>query len=189
MRGLVAHLWPDRKAQPHKRAAPLSGSGLLRLKQASHGLVTLARLLLAMLISECAAKRRQLKPAIDALADASRCGDSEVCARVHAMEPTLPIAPTFMEEHATPCIAGEAGGTPTCLPYVHVISGWHMFDDAALGFLKDVPQLESRGGGCFYDWGYDGGGLRWVKGWGGPPKSGSKALLMAHCNKLVSSAR
>ena len=149
----------------------------------------LARLLLAMLISECAAKRRQLKPAIDALADASRCGDSEVCARVHAMEPTLPIAPTFMEEHATPCIAGEAGGTPTCLPYVHVISGWHMFDDAALGFLKDVPQLESRGGGCFDDWGDDGGGLRWVKGWGGPPKSGSKALLMAHCNKLVSSAR
>ena len=106
-----------------------------------------------------------------------------VCARVHAMEPSLPIRPTFSSKAVNPCIE-LPGGTLRCLPYVHVISGWHMFSEEALGWLKKVKQLETRGGGgCFDDWSGDDGGGRWVTSFGGMPSS--DAAIMTHCNKLL----
>ncbi|KAL1510475.1 hypothetical protein AB1Y20_006780 [Prymnesium parvum] len=123
--------------------------------------------------------------ALASLASGDRCGEAtDLCARVHALEPTLPIAPAFLPAYRTPCLT--IGGTPVCLPAVHVISGWHMLDEAALGFLKQVPQLERRSGSCFDDWPNDGGAARWVSSWGGPLAGGKDALLMTHCNKLLS---
>ena len=119
------------------------------------------------------------------------------CKLVKGMEPTLPMSPTFMAGQLNPCLASTAGtmGLPLslpasngahCLPYVHIVSGWHMFSDEALGWLKKVKALEQRGGmGCFDDWGDDdAGGKRWMESWGKQPADGS-AVILAHCNKLL----
>jgi hypothetical protein len=103
----------------------------------------------------------------------------------HAMEPTLPIAPPLLpsSQSLNPCI--ETGNGTRCLPYVHVISGWHMFSEEAFGWFRHVKQFETRGGPtCFADWKTDAGGSEWVHSWGGPPSSG--AVLLAHCDKLLS---
>ena len=108
-----------------------------------------------------------------------------VCAKVHAMEPTLPISPRFVDakDQLNPCVETSAG--MRCLPYVHVISGWHMFSEESLGWLKHVKQLETKGGsGCFADWNDDAGGAKWSSSFGGPPSSG--AVYLTHCNKLLS---
>jgi len=99
------------------------------------------------------------------------------------MEPGLPIRPQFSKDFVNPCV--EMAGKTVCLPYVHVISGWHMFSSESLGWLKNVKQLEMRGGGgCFDDWDGDQGGNKWAQSWGGPPASG--AVITAHCDKLLS---
>jgi hypothetical protein len=109
-------------------------------------------------------------------------GDA-TCARVLAMEPGLPIRPQFSKDFVNPCV--EMAGKTVCLPYVHIISGWHMFSSESLGWLKNVKQLEMRGGGgCFDDWDGDQGGNKWAQSWGGPPASG--AVITAHCDKLLS---
>ena len=118
-----------------------------------------------------------------ALTSPSRCAD-DVCRRVHAMEPALPITPPFLTQYQNPCFVPDGTSKTVCLPAVHIISGWHMLDESALGFLKAHPLLESRGGGCFDDWGDDTGGGRWAIGWGGPPK-GEARLILTHCNKLL----
>ena len=113
---------------------------------------------------------------------ACAAGDA-VCERVRAMEPSLPIHPTFMADSLNPCVETSSG--PRCLPYVHVISGWHMFSEEALGWLKQVKTLEARGGsGCFADWQSDAGGGQWAQSWGKPPIGGG--VILAHCNKLLS---
>ena len=116
----------------------------------------------------------------------SRC-TTAVCRRVAAMEPTLPIAPPLVEDLLNPCIvppAGSPAGSPECLPYVHVVSGWHMFADESLGWLKRIKQIDVRNGdGCFDDWS-ENGATRWVKSFGGPPDTGK--VIMTHCNRLLS---
>ena len=114
----------------------------------------------------------------------SRCQSDATCLRVHDMEPSLPIAPSFMPAYKNPCF--ESGSNPpVCLPFVHIISGWHMFSDEALGFLKVVKQVEMRGGdGCFDDWEGDGGSSKWVASFGGVPSA--DRVIMTHCNKLLS---
>lgn len=133
--------------------------------------------------SSTASAAHQMLPS--GLNNASRCPD-EACRRVSFMEPALPIAPPFMQSFANPCIASSAAQTPPiCLPYVHVVSGWHMFSEEALGWVKQLKQLESRSGreGCFDDWGDDAGAASWVAGWGGPPAT--DRVIMTHCNKLL----
>lgn len=100
-----------------------------------------------------------------------------------------------------------------CRPYIHVISGWHMLSDEALGFLKLLKQIEVRGGGCeqckclrlpsahrlhsrrmsaptdfahagFDDWDGDEGSYRWVSSFGGVPREAG-GMLLTHCNKLL----
>ena len=96
----------------------------------------------------------------------------------------MPISPPFSSGSLNPCVATSTGALK-CLPYVHVISGWHMFDSESLGWLKHVKALETRGGGgCFADWANDAGGGSWAASFGGPPSSDS--VIMAHCNKLLS---
>ena len=112
------------------------------------------------------------------LADVSRCPDA-VCRLVHALEPTLPILPDFAPGAASPCLKG----TSTCLPYVHVVSGWHMFSEEALGFLRKASQLDVRSGACFDDWQGDEGGGRWPYSFGPPPAPGR--AIVTHCNKLL----
>ena len=111
-----------------------------------------------------------------------------VCRRVQAFEPSLPLHPSFSPDILNPCIASSATRQMVCLPYVHVIAGWHMFSDEALSWLRHIKQIEVRNGaGCFDDWahGDDGGGSKWVTSWGGPPNGGASSVLMAHCNKLL----
>ena len=97
------------------------------------------------------------------------------------MEPSMPIYPKFSSAFLNPCV--ETTQKTICLPYVHIISGWHMFSEESLGWLKHVKQLEVRGGGgCFDDWTGD-SGRGWTQSWGGPPQSG--AVIMTHCNKLL----
>lgn len=124
--------------------------------------------------------------ALDGFNSSVRCTD-DVCRRVAAMEPYLPIAPPFMPDSANPCIAPRGGvGPPVCLPYVHIISGWHMFSDESLGWLKKVKEIDTSrgGGGCFDDWGEkDIGAERWVTSWGSAPPTGG--MITTHCNKLL----
>jgi hypothetical protein len=123
-------------------------------------------------------------------ADNRRCPPlDDLCRRVHDLEPGLPILPPFDPTHQNLCMVK----TPFCLPSVQVISGFHMLDDAALGFLRSLPQLETRSGppgnGCFDDWETDEGAALWAQGWGDAPvhtSSGDKKLILAHCNKLLS---
>ena len=84
-------------------------------------------------------------------------------------------------------------GTGVCIPTVHVIAGFHMLDEAALGFLRNLPQLEHRTGrkgrDCFGEWTDDSGAAAWTQGWGIPPipmANGDPRLIVAHCNKLLS---
>eukprot|EP00965_Chrysotila_dentata_P249618 6208986-Pleurochrysis_carterae.AAC.2 len=114
-----------------------------------------------------------------ATAAAAACA-SEACTRARAMEPLMPVV-SFMDTLKNPCIA--TSGRPQCLPFVHVISGWHMFSDEALGFLKGVKEIDVRNGGCFDDWADDQGAADWVTKWGGPPPN--DGLILAHCNKLL----
>ena len=79
----------------------------------------------------------------------------------------MPIYPKFSSAFLNPCV--ETTQKTICLPYVHIISGWHMFSEESLGWLKHVKQLEVRGGGgCFDDWTGD-SGRGWTQSWGGPP--------------------
>ena len=98
------------------------------------------------------------------------------------MEPTLPIHPTLVPGLLNPCI--EAG-QPKCLPYVHVVSGWHMFSEEALGWLKKLKAVDMRSGlGCFDDWGEgDEGAAKWVSSFGTPPTTDT--VIISHCNKLL----
>ena len=99
------------------------------------------------------------------------------------MEPRLPIAPAFEPSLTNPCIKISTGQL-ICLPFIHLISGWHMFSDEALGFLKRLKEVEVRGGtGCFDDWEPDAGSARWVESFGGAPST--DRLIMTHCNKLL----
>ena len=118
-------------------------------------------------------------------ADAARCHQQdELCRRVHTLEPDLPIRPPFdPEPHRNLCMAG----TGFCLPRVTVISGFHMLDEAALGFLQELPQLEHRigrkGHNCFGDWVDDIGAAYWTQGWGAVPVAmpgGDDRLIVAH---------
>ena len=119
------------------------------------------------------------------LADASRC-ETAVCRRVHVFEPSLPIGPPLVSSHPNPCFEVSPGRT-ACLPLVHVISGWHMFSDEALGWLKRSQRIEHRGGGgCFDDWSDDSGGARWAGSFGTDGGRKDGALWMTHCNKLLS---
>ena len=109
------------------------------------------------------------------------------CPLVAAMEPTLPVHPTLMSNSLNPCIIedGASAQSPKCLPYVHIISGWHMFSDESLGWLKKLKAIETRTGlGCFDDWGEnDDGGRKWVSSFGKPPPTDT--VIMTHCNKLL----
>jgi hypothetical protein len=111
--------------------------------------------------------------------------DAGWCQRVKATEPQLPINPSFVPSWLNPCIDRGAGAAPQCLPFVHVISGWHMFSEEALGWLKKMKQIEPKsGGGCFDDWSGDEGAAKWVSSFGRPPAS--DAVILTHCNKLLS---
>ena len=107
----------------------------------------------------------------------------EVCSRVAAMEPIMPINPSYTAA-ANPCVASLIGVQPHCLPLIYVISGWHMFSDESLGWLKTIDGVETRSGPCFDDWPDDSGAARWVRAWEPMPQEGR--VILAHCNKLLS---
>ena len=94
----------------------------------------------------------------------------------------MPIRPAFEAGRANPCYTDA--GKEVCLPAVHVVSGWHMFSDESLNWMKAVPELESRPGGCFDDWGEDDKNSRqWIGQFGkAPPPS---TMILTHCNKLL----
>ena len=95
-------------------------------------------------------------PLLGSLADyaaASRCAGDALCLKVHAVEPTLPISPPFAKGLANPCIETKDG--LSCLPAVHLISGWHQFDQTALTWLSHVKQIKLKNSGCFDDWSDD----------------------------------
>ena len=103
-----------------------------------------------------------------------------VCLLVQNMEPALPLGSVFLPNQLNPCVRATS-----CLPYVHVISGWHTFSDEALAWLRQIKAIEQRSGSCFDDWGEsDEGGQKWFHSWGKGPAAGDSVLL-THCNKLL----
>ena len=133
-----------------------------------------------------AGKLTTTQRALLVFANASRCGVDRTCQRVAAAEPYLPIAPPVLPSATSPnpCVDVGGGAAAKCLPFVHAISGWHMFTDEALGFLWRTEALTTRSTSCFDDWDDDAGALKWVDGGGGPPKSPAR-YVVAHCNKLL----
>ena len=63
------------------------------------------------------------------LTQPSRCAGDALCLKIHDLEPTLPKSPPDL------CVTSNCDKK---LPSVHVVSGWHMFDGEALGFLHDL---------------------------------------------------
>jgi len=114
-------------------------------------------------------------------ADASRCAGDALCLKVHAVEPTLPISPPFAKGLSNPCIETKDG--LSCLPAVHLISGWHQFDQTALTWLSHVKQIKLKNSGCFDDWSDDSGGGRWAAAGGGAPAA--DVLITTECRKLL----
>jgi hypothetical protein len=120
---------------------------------------------------------------LSALADASRCGTDHICRRVHRLEPSLPVFPSFDPAFATPCISPEC-----CIPAVHVLSGWHMLspDDGLRPYMLQHPQIVVRERGCFNLWGTsDAGAAEWVRSWGGPPANTTALLATTACSAKV----
>ena len=106
--------------------------------------------------------------------------ETNMNARVQALEPKLPILPDFLESQKNPCLSLSHPRRPTCLPTVHVISGWHaLTDEALMPWLGSVPGIEVRSGHCFGQWSGDDGILRWLDSFGGPPADTSTLLLAA----------
>ena len=111
----------------------------------------------------------------------SRCHGDRLCLRVHAMKPTLPLAPPLADGVVNPCIETAGGGGLVCLPGVHLIGGWHMFAAEALSFLHGIKRLDtSRDGGCFDDWHDGSGGGKWVQQWGSAPAAGTLKVAARH---------
>lgn len=126
--------------------------------------------------------QRRLVATLADYADPTRCHADPLCLRVHAMEPTMPIAPKLADVVVNPCIETKDG--LVCLPSVHLIGGWHMFAKEALSFLHQIKKLDtSHDGSCFDDWGDDSGGGKWAQQWGSAPAAGT--LKVATCNKLL----
>ena len=123
-----------------------------------------------------------MRPVLSSFADASRCPASDAtCRRVHDIEPSLPIHPPF-EPHSSsaPCLAHSQG--LSCLPAVHVLTGFHMLaEDGIRPWFEKHAHVEVRGSpGCFNLWrhGAD-GGTKWVQAWGPPaPVAGSNTSML-----------
>ena len=113
-------------------------------------------------------------------ADAGCAKADDVCRRVAALEPSLPIRPPLVHGQQTPCLTG----TPVrCLPYVHVLSGWHMLTETAVTpWLAQHERIELRERGCFGLWNDDGGASKWVESWGGPPPSAAHLIATTQCS-------
>ena len=110
------------------------------------------------------------------LTQPSRCAGDPLCLKIHALEPTLPISTPDL------CVTANCDKK---LPSVHVVSGWHMFDGEALGFLGRGGPIDLRGSPCFYDWEDDSQGARkWVERVATTSAPGR--LSGADCNKLLS---
>jgi hypothetical protein len=119
-------------------------------------------------------------------ANASRCAGDEVCLRVHRFQPTLPLAPPFLENLVNPCVKGDAG--TTCIPQIHIIGGWHTFvDEALVPLLQAHPKLTLRPGGsssCFNGWGDEPQAWkRWFGGWRLKPQSEKR--LVQQCGHML----
>ena len=54
--------------------------------------------------------QRRLVATLADYADPSRCHADPLCLRVHAMEPTMPIAPKLADGVVNPCIETKDGG-------------------------------------------------------------------------------
>lgn len=125
-------------------------------------------------------------------ASASRCpAGNDVCRRVHALEPTLPIRPTFDTSHATPCIvASDVVDGCAALPAVHVLAGWHMLTDDVKGFFFKSAIYSDRldirpDHACFNMWRTSADALRWVQTWGRRPMSNSTLMVTDSCGSKV----
>ena len=55
-------------------------------------------------------QRRLVAATLADYADPARCHADSLCLRVHAMEPTMPIAPKLADGIVNPCIESKDGG-------------------------------------------------------------------------------
>ena len=114
-------------------------------------------------------------PMLSQFSDPTRCSaHDDLCRRIQALEPTLPIRPPLLHGRATPCLTDSV-----CLPGVHILSGWHMLEeDGIKPWFAQHPQVEVRSGGCFNLWRDHNGALQWVESFG----SINASMLMATSN-------
>ena len=60
--------------------------------------------------NEASGQRRLVAATLADYADPTRCHADSLCLRVHAMEPTMPIAPKLADGIVNPCIETKDGG-------------------------------------------------------------------------------